>query len=41
MSQPNVPDPEGLEPADVEGAEAEEPETRGTELARGEEAENE
>ena len=39
MSQPNVPDPEGLEPSDVEGAEPGDAEERGTEFARGEEAE--
>ena len=39
MSQPNVPDPDGVEPED-ETAEPDDGEARGTEPARGEEAES-
>ena len=38
MSQPNVPDPEGLEPAD-DAPRSDDAEEMGTEFARGEQAE--
>jgi hypothetical protein len=39
MSQPNVPEPDGLEEEDAEPTERDDAEQMGTELARGEEAE--
>ena len=40
MSQPNVPDPDGLEPGDNEVERPDDAEQMGTELSRGEEAES-
>ncbi len=39
MSQPNVPEPDGVQPADEEPADGDDAEQMGTELARGEESE--
>ena len=39
MSQPNVPDPDGIQPGDAEPADGDDAEQMGTEFARGEEAE--
>ena len=40
MSQPNVPDPDGLEPGDADVERPDDAEQSGTEPARGEEAES-